>query len=231
MRYRAVLDAESRWPRWSVAREDGHEVAYSTCEASAALAAERLSAGRPVGSPREATESSLRLYTLFPSRFDLLRDRYLLIGGAEDWLNGGLWEDDVTALTEEGMAAIEARFAEEDCERAQDALTAQINDLLARSGLTFEPPPVPGRDLALYRAGLWPEAGKNRVLSDLYERQCPLGHLLRARTSSVDPEWLEDARAACRMLIEHGDDAEGGVRVLRSWGERLAAKHGGRWLP
>lgn len=234
--YRVTQTHRGEAPTWAVYdTRRGERLLFSFCKASADFAAERLATGRPLQTPDEATERSLRLYgSIYPSRFALYDHRYVVLGNGLDWINGGLAERDVTFLTDEGARAWEARHGAEREEtnrrtREHNALMAQASALL---GEAYEPEPEEPDRLAQYRAGTWPEVGERTRLYPGGEEYSRLAQLLRMDTAAVDPAWLDDARAACRLLLAHGT-SDGGARdtvaMLRGWAARLAAKHGGEW--
>ena len=47
-------------------------------------------------------------------------------------------------------------------------------------------------------------------------------------------EWVDDARAAMRLLLTHGrnsSDGDNTVAIVRGWADALAARFGGQWRP
>ncbi len=235
--FRVTQTKRTPYAAWAVFDErTGDRVLWSFCKASADFGAERLATGRPLETPTEATERSLRLYgSIYPSRLALWDHRYLTIGNGLEWINGGLTSDDVTMLTPEGERS---RIEEKERHRAEDAareatfaeLAAETDDPRLRA--LFAPRPD---NFALYRAGTWPEVGDRETLYPASEDYSRLAMLMRMETAAVDPEWMDDARAATRAFLAHGVDmpehGDGTVAKVRGWAARLAAKHGGEWSP
>lgn len=235
--YRVTQTKRTPYAAWAVYdTRTGDRVAWSFCKASADFAAERVSTGRPLETPTEALERSLRLFgSIYPSRFRLWDHRYLTIGNGLEWINGGLTSDDVTMLTPEGeRARIEEKERHRLEDEAHEALYASLAGADDKLGLSLRAMLAPRPDnFALYRAGAWPEVGEHTALYPASGDYSRLAMLARMDTAAIDPEWMEDARAATRLLLAHGTDGDrvGTVARVRGWAQQLAAKHGGQWEP
>jgi len=232
-RFGAYLVTQPRRGRgafWEVYDADGERVLYSESHASANEAARRLATGRPLLTPDESRARSIARYSsIYPSRFAWFDHTYLTNGNGLAWINGGLVDTDVTLLTPEGCAMVDERQ-----KRAREERRATAPAW--RRTLDEHEDQYDAEEAALsarYLAGGWPDVTADR--STLYpasEDYSCMGELLTMPTASVAPEWLDDARAAMRMLLAHGRDGDhrDTLATLREWVPRLAARHGGEWL-
>lgn len=168
------------------------------------FAAEKLATGKPIHTPREAMDFSLRNYSLiYPSRFSWYCHTYATIGNGLEWVNGGLISDDVTSLTPEGME-------------------------LERSRNSFGTLPEEETNRRAYFDGTWPcFAGRCDLypLHDTYSRLGGMAHGA-AKGDSFDAEWIEDARVAFRFLTLRAIEPHD-IRLLQKWSEMLGKAFGG----
>lgn len=210
-------------------RETDEAILYSEHRASADEGARRLATGRPIYTPAEMLARYVALYaSLFPSRALYFDHVYLTNGNRLDWINGGLADANVTALTDEGtamLAAREARRRAEQKERMNSDAFTRVSDEADREIAAEE-----NAIRAQFAAGTWPDSiGETRLYpaahGSLYE--------LIALPSPA-PEWVDDARAATRLLLTHGRNSRDGdntLAIVREWAAALAVRFGGQWLP
>ncbi len=194
--------------------QNGHRVLFSFHKESMYLAAEKVASGKPIHTPQEARDHSVRNYALiFPSRFSWYNHTYAVIGNGLEWINGGLISDDVTSLTPEG---------------------AKINDRLEDpSNRWSEPLPEETENLRAYQNGTWPEFGHKGTLYPLHDTYSCLGELADrvSKGEKFDPLWVEDARIAAIMFWKViGLKPQSSVNSLTRWCTVLRMEYGGQWF-
>lgn len=232
--------------------KSGMTLVYSDVKGSAYLAAERLSKGVPVYSPKGAMDIALELYPESNiSRFDYYNHIYLSSGRFDRWYNGGLLGRSVTDLTPEGR------------ERELTSLGVsthrkEFKEFLAKRGLTEEDIYGPSAETIqeMYRSGTWPDVspavplgqlvqgvpfpvseGRRNKLQPISSESAFLPPLGLLALQDIEPtvEWLEDARGACKLLLGQGidPDTQFGIyeskKILGGWIGTLEAKFGGKW--
>lgn len=193
--------------------QDGQRVLFSFHKGSIYLAAEKLASGKPIQTPQEARDHSVRTYALiYPSRFSWYNQTYAVIGNGLEWINGGLVADDVTSLTPEG---------------------AEINNRMEDpKGRWKTPLPEEEANIRAYLDGTWPEFGGRGKLYPLHDPYSCLGEMaLRVtRGEEFDPLWVEDARTAALMFWKVVGVDQSSVNLLLKWCHTLEKKYGGQWF-
>lgn len=231
-RYLVTQPRHGTHPFWRVYdRETDEAILYSEHRASADEGARRLATGRPIYTPAEMLARSIARYaSLYPSRVRYLDHVYLVNGNGLDWINGGLADCNVTDITDDGAAMLTARDAMQRAKekaRETSALCARIRDEVDRKIATEE-----SAIRAQFAAGTWPDAIEPTRLYPASDGYCKLHELISLPAPA--PEWVDDARAATRLLLTHGRDGERGdntVAIVRKWADALAARFGGQWRP
>jgi hypothetical protein len=231
-RYLVTQPRRGTHPFWRVYDcETDEALLYSDHRASADEGARRLATGRPIYTPAEMLSRSIARYaSLYPSRGRYFDHVYLTNGNGLDWINGGLADTNVTDLTNEGTAMLTAR----DARRRAEERMRETSDVCARirDKVDCEIAAEENVIRAQFAAGTWPDSIGETRLYPAAERYCALYELISL--PSPAPEWVDDARAATRLLLTHGRNARDGdntIAIVRGWADALAARFGGQWRP
>lgn len=233
-------------------------IVFSESRESANFAAERLAEGRPLQTPQEAMDRSMADYAgIYPTRFQYYDHVYIVNGNGMDWINGGLADTDVTGLTPEGRATLNARrYAAEAYDRKR---LAEFLDAMESAhkilGTPYNPESSFHREedetRAAYLAGTWPDvmtienaplryreglAGGRQLNTPYPPCQYSCMAELARGIDNVDPEWIDDARKASVLILTHGHNdperpTENAMETIAGWAETLADRYGGRWTP
>lgn len=202
------------YPWWSLhdfpRKSQDTEVLRSSYKPSLYLAADRIFHRKAPLFPTELRRCLVLPFPEIQSVFRYYREVYLVPN--TDWINGGLTPGsvrDVTALIPEGAQHIRQY-------PGQRATTMDIPEFL------------PGED----RSILPEEYGSLAFMANpqRWRREAfnPAG--------DFNPEWIEDARTACQILLKHGtnststfDFARNGVEWLQGLADILRNRYGGDW--
>lgn len=227
-RYLVTQPRRGAHPFWRVCDVKTDEaILYSEYRGSADEGARRLATGRPLYTPAELLARSVARYaTLYPSRTSYLDHVYLTNGNGLDWINGGLADTNVTDITPDGAAMVKWRDARRlamERERLPSSVADEVDRKIASEGDTIR---------AQFAAGAWPDAiGETR----LYPASDGDGAMHRLLTLDAPAdEWVDDARAAMRLLLTHGrnsSERDETLNTLRAWADGFAARFGGQWRP
>lgn len=227
-RYLVTQPRRGTHPFWRVYdRETDEAILYSENRASADEGACRLATGRPIYTPAEMLARSIARYaSLYPSRVRYLDHVYLTNGNGLDWINGGLADTNVTDITDEGAAMLAARSERQRAEerrRLPSSIADEVDRTIAADSAATR---------AQFAAGTWPDAIGETRLYPASVGYCALYELIAL--PSPAPEWVDDARAATRLMLTHGRSSRDGdntVAIVRGWADALAARFGGQWRP
>jgi hypothetical protein len=232
-------------PHWRVYNTDtGADMGISSVVESANFAARRLAEGQPMETPQERLETAMELYALiYPTKFRYYTSVYL---NGHKWVNGGLYDDDLTEYTPEGRAWRRAR-QEADHRQHRQGLAGYPDESAIETAAT----------LAAYRAGTWPDAADPRTAKQEFLVGTTIGivptptngiiylpdeELTKPHTSLgmltvpdtwATPEWLEDARKATQLILRYGEERDGQsfLETITRWARDLTLRYGGQWLP
>lgn len=203
-------------PWWSLhaslhTQNETTEVLRSSYKPSLYLAADRILHREAPLTPTELRQCLVLQYPEIQSVFRYYREAYL--DPNAEWVNGGLTPGsirDVTALVPEGVFSIR-RYP------GYPAPTMDIPEIQPGEDRTIYPEEEFGPMAFLANPQRWRDGAFNEA-------------------GDFDPEWIEDARVACRILLKHGvnstltfKDMQNGVEWLQGIADILRNRYGGDW--
>lgn len=195
-------------PWWSLHEHGMSEITRSYYKPSIFVVAERVFKNLPLLNPEEFRKCKVNR---FPTRslFHYYSEVYL--GGGYKWLNGGVFPEAprcVTALLPGGVGKVPYYVGEPPLEVLPE-ISPEDNRTIYREEF--------GPLNFLAKPNKWPKKSFNS-------------------SGNFDPEWVEDARNACRILLKYGKDCDpqisylkDGVSYLRDLSSILSDRYGGDW--